>query len=75
MGIGSRTLVALVRHLVDTPWPRSDEERETLFDRQGVTSGHRYELTPGSPSHEVNSLDVGYPRQVFATWSSFKGDS
>ncbi len=70
-----RTLVALVRQLVEGTWPRSDDERETLFKRLLFTSGDRIDQdSAGSPS-AVYELSTELPGKVFASWSTYNGKS
>lgn len=67
----SGTVVELVKKLVDEPWPRSDEERENLFEHLGFESGSGYELENEESPHQMTEQDICVGGQTLGSWATY----
>ncbi|MGA7207138.1 MAG: hypothetical protein WBX27_21200 [Specibacter sp.] len=66
-------LVAVVEQLVSCPWPRSDEDRDTLFGQLEFVSGGPFAPNPDESTTKLFALATALPGDVHAGWVSHEG--
>jgi len=66
-------LVGLVEQLVDRPWPRSDEDRDALFEQLGFSSGEQFDPERVDSATKHYALATSLPGDVFSGWTAHDG--
>jgi len=66
-------LMALVEELVNRPWPRSDEDRDELFELLGFSSGDEFDPDRADSTTKLFALNTALGGDVFAGWAAHDG--
>lgn len=65
-------LVPIIQGLVQGSWPKTEVEREALFDALGFVSGTAIDSDDQDSPHQMTSLDLGLPGKISSTWDTYR---
>lgn len=67
------SLIALVKDLVECPWPDSEQQREALFRQLDFVSGPPIDDPGDGPGTRHFTLNTALPGEIFSLWASHRG--
>lgn len=67
-----RDLVPIIQGLVQGSWPKTEVEREALFDALGFVSGAAIDSDDQDSPHQMMSLDLGLPGIKSSSWDTYR---